>query len=145
MELTDRDAKDLQGSSSTPQEPMHKLLHWTHQASKSPRNDNGNNSRSNCYRCRGKHSPAICKFKTEKCHACGKLGHIAKLCRARKTSHTSHNNKRKDMFKVEEALNVQRLLFFQSQIRTLHPSVQQSELINKTCKWKWIQELQYHS
>ncbi len=30
-----------------------------------------------CYRCRGKHAPEDCRFKKEKCHACGMTGHIA--------------------------------------------------------------------
>ena len=35
-----------------------------------------------CYRCKGtKHNAANCKFKQEKCHACGKVGHIARACR----------------------------------------------------------------
>ncbi|XP_061156017.1 uncharacterized protein K02A2.6-like [Syngnathus typhle] len=34
-----------------------------------------------CYRCKGQHNAAECKFKQEKCHACGKVGHIASACR----------------------------------------------------------------
>lgn len=35
-----------------------------------------------CYRCKGtRHTAADCKFKQEKCHACGKIGHIARACR----------------------------------------------------------------
>ena len=33
-----------------------------------------------CYRCKGKHSPAICKFKNIDYNYCGKQGHIAKVC-----------------------------------------------------------------
>ena len=28
---------------------------------------------TNCYRCKGKHDPATCKFKAAKCHCCGKI------------------------------------------------------------------------
>ena len=34
-----------------------------------------------CYRCKGtRHTAAECRFKQEKCHACGKVGHIARAC-----------------------------------------------------------------
>ena len=72
MELADHDAKDLQASSSASHEQVNKVLHRTHQDSKSSRNVNCKDSRSNCYRCKGKHSSTICKFKSEKCHACRK-------------------------------------------------------------------------
>ena len=33
-----------------------------------------------CDSCDAKHNPDRCRFKLEKCYACGKQGHIAKLC-----------------------------------------------------------------
>ncbi|XP_064389221.1 uncharacterized protein K02A2.6-like [Halichondria panicea] len=36
-----------------------------------------------CYRCGGKHQPAVCKFKEAVCHYCKKPGHIARVCRAK--------------------------------------------------------------
>ncbi|XP_037398305.1 uncharacterized protein K02A2.6-like [Pygocentrus nattereri] len=36
-----------------------------------------------CYRCKGQHSAAECKFATELCHNCGKRGHIKKACRSK--------------------------------------------------------------
>lgn len=48
------------------------------------RHGNMDETRSKCYRCHGtQHSAAECKFKNEKCHCCGKMGHIAKACRNR--------------------------------------------------------------
>ena len=41
-----------------------------------------------CYRCGAKHNPDQCRFKSEKCHACGKQGHIAKVCRSKKKVQT---------------------------------------------------------
>lgn len=37
-----------------------------------------------CYRCKEKHSPTDCRFKKEKCHACGMIGHLARACRNKK-------------------------------------------------------------
>jgi len=34
-----------------------------------------------CYRCGGEHAPAGCRFRTEKCRMCDKVGHIARMCR----------------------------------------------------------------
>ena len=121
MELADRDAKDLQASSSASHEQVHKVLHRTHQDSKSPRNANGKDSRSNCYRCGGKHSATVCKFKAEKCHACGKLGHIAKLCRARMSSSKPHSSKRQDMPRREQTLNVQEYTLCQASDQNTAP------------------------
>ena len=36
-----------------------------------------------CYRCGGKHSSDDCKCKDWICKACGKMGHIARVCRSR--------------------------------------------------------------
>ncbi|XP_048103582.1 uncharacterized protein K02A2.6-like isoform X1 [Alosa alosa] len=48
-------------------------------------------SRQPCYRCGGQHAASVCKFKTEKCHHCSKLGHIARVCRNRsKTMRTQY-------------------------------------------------------
>ena len=41
-----------------------------------------------CYRCGGSHSSSACRFLKEKCHACGKLGHIAEVCRSSKAKDT---------------------------------------------------------
>ena len=53
---------------------------------KSPEESKGNPNRRhqtserNCYRCGRSHSPTSCRFKTEKCRKCGKIGHIKRKC-----------------------------------------------------------------
>lgn len=42
-------------------------------------------SAQTCYRCGGQHLSASCRFKSCVCHNCGKLGHLAKVCRSRKS------------------------------------------------------------
>ena len=121
MELAGRDAKDQQASNSSPHEQVHKILHRTQKESESPRNDKGQDTRRNCYRCAGKHSPTICKFKSEKCHSCGKLGHIAKMCRAKGSSSKPFSSKRQDFPKRNQTLNVEEyILFVKSQVRAQH-------------------------
>lgn len=34
-----------------------------------------------CYRCGGKHSPQVCRYKEERCFGCGLTGHIRSRCR----------------------------------------------------------------
>ena len=49
-----------------------------------------------CYRCGGKHSLRLCRFKSECCHSCGKIRHIAKACLSRpqnKMSPATKSNK----------------------------------------------------
>ncbi|KAI4895675.1 hypothetical protein NFI96_020671 [Prochilodus magdalenae] len=36
-----------------------------------------------CYRCKGQHSAAGCRFAAELCHNCGKRGHIKRACRSK--------------------------------------------------------------
>lgn len=36
-----------------------------------------------CYRCGGKHKQTECFFRNANCNACGKKGHIAKVCRSK--------------------------------------------------------------
>uniref|UniRef100_A0A3B3B4L9 Gypsy retrotransposon integrase-like protein 1 n=1 Tax=Oryzias melastigma TaxID=30732 RepID=A0A3B3B4L9_ORYME len=45
--------------------------------------------------CKGtRHTAAECKYKREKCHACGKVGHIARACRSKiKTNQDKHEHK----------------------------------------------------
>ena len=42
-----------------------------------------------CYRCGAKHNPDQCHLKSEKCYACGKRGHIARVCRSKKKVKTT--------------------------------------------------------
>ena len=49
-----------------------------------------------CYRCGSKHSPHLCRFKSECCHSCGKIRHTAKACLSRprnKKSPATKSNK----------------------------------------------------
>ena len=43
---------------------------------------------SHYYRCGGSHPSATCHFRQAECHACGKLGHIARVCRSKSTGHS---------------------------------------------------------
>lgn len=36
-----------------------------------------------CFRCKGRHTPADCRFASETCHGCGKKGHIVRACRVK--------------------------------------------------------------
>ena len=71
METAAKDVRDLKGEMQN--NPMNKLHGGRH-----------SDEYKECYRCGGKHDHTKCRFKTEKCHQCGKIGHIAKVCRSAK-------------------------------------------------------------
>ena len=85
MEIAARDINDIQSrphnrpSSSSLQEPVHLVRKHT----KPP----------TCHRCGGQHLAPQCKFLDAICRACGKKGHIAKVCRSSGKSHGHTNQK----------------------------------------------------
>ena len=78
METADRNTNDLQ-TSATHSEPRSRQddFHYTPRAAQSrPPN------RFTCYRCGGNHKVPDCKHKEAICNSCGKIGHLAKVCRS---------------------------------------------------------------
>jgi len=51
-------------------------------AKRAPRQDKPPQRATMCYCCGGNHPKTDCKFKEAVCHACGKQGHIAKVCQS---------------------------------------------------------------
>ena len=89
-ELAARDVKDLAGATAATPQPA------PTQVNKLPghRNPTASSSPSSpCYRCGGKHWAARCRFKTAKCNACGKVGHIAKVCRSKPRGSQRHQDR----------------------------------------------------
>ena len=53
------------------------------------RADTGKSMEIPCYRCGGTHSPRDCRFKDAVCHSCKKRGHLARVCRSKRTQGTA--------------------------------------------------------
>ena len=70
MEVASRDIHDLQ-KQSIPTPTVQHLQERRH------------TKRYTCYRCGGNHTANKCSFLSAECRACGKLGHIAKVCRSK--------------------------------------------------------------
>ena len=75
VEVAAKNAADLLKGSSTHNTTVVQHLH-----SKSPSSTTFRRHVS-CYRCGGNHLANVCSFQTAECRACGKIGHIAKVCR----------------------------------------------------------------
>ena len=92
LEVAAQDSKEL--SASTPA-MVHKVQGFapgpSNRSQRRKTTDATSKPPSPCYRCGGQHWAARCRFKSEKCNACGKVGHIAKMCRTKtKRGHTTH-------------------------------------------------------
>ena len=53
------------------------------------RTDAGKPIETPCYQCGGKHAPRDCRFKDAVCHSCKKRGHLARVCRSKRTQGTA--------------------------------------------------------
>ena len=105
MELSAKDIKEMQGG-ATPQPVSVNKVQGQDGAAKASKNS------SSCHRYGGKHPAFRCRFKTEKCRACGKVGHIARMCRSKKKG-----KKQQPTHTVEEATPPEEC--------TLYPVIQQ--------------------
>jgi len=89
IESADKNVKDLQGQR---QPPVSTTVHAVtpRQGASNPkrpwaRTDVGKTPDTQCHRCGGKHSPHSCRFKTAECHSCKRRGHLARMCRTKRT------------------------------------------------------------
>ncbi len=49
-----------------------------------------NKYKSSCYRCGGSnHHPTECRYRNEKCHNCGKTGHLQRACKSHRTQRSA--------------------------------------------------------
>lgn len=83
METANRDVRDLQlqptaldstVSKAASQVPVHNVKEkhkWPEKATP-----------LTCHRCGGEHMARDCRFLNEKCHGCGKKGHVKKMCKS---------------------------------------------------------------
>ncbi|XP_055725310.1 uncharacterized protein LOC129815465 [Salvelinus fontinalis] len=82
MESANRNALDLQARGAT---ACHTVKESSAERVEFQRTESrGAAANRDCYRCKGKHAAFDCKFKHEKCYACGIIGHIARACRNKK-------------------------------------------------------------
>jgi hypothetical protein len=78
MESASKHVEDLGAKGVSIEDPNNIL--YIHRINN--REDNQQSSRSECFRCGGKHAANSYKFRELKCFNCDKIGHIAKVCRS---------------------------------------------------------------
>ena len=90
IESADKNAKDLQGQRQPPMTAVNAVT-----SKRGPsrgtraRADTGRSMETPCYRCGERHAPRDCRFNNAVCHSCKKRGHLARVCRFKKTQGTA--------------------------------------------------------
>ena len=85
IEVAEKDASEIQkGASQEGATPLNKVD-----------TTDGKGSEIYCYRCGGKHYPKSCHFKDARCYACGKLGHLSRVCQSEKKDNQTPSSKDK--------------------------------------------------
>ena len=86
IESADKNAKVLQGQRQPPMTAVNAVTF-----KRGPprgtraRADTGRSMEIPCYRCGGRHAPRDCRFKDTVCHSRKKRGHLARVCRSKRT------------------------------------------------------------
>ncbi|XP_054281209.1 uncharacterized protein K02A2.6-like [Macrosteles quadrilineatus] len=73
------------------------------------RSSENQNSRNSCWRCGSAgHWPSACAFASYKCHGCQRVGHLKKVCKAKKSSsfHGKKSTSRMGVHQVEEEVGL---------------------------------------
>ena len=77
IETAEKNVRDLQGPKQST--AVHTVMHKQRGA------EHRTGTENPCHQCGGKHLPQQCRFKTNVCHACKKRGHLARMCRTKKS------------------------------------------------------------
>ena len=106
METAEKNAETLQnadspeGTTCEQRNPVHKL-HLSERGQQS-----GEKLSGACYRCRQKsHNAPKCPYKEAKCHNCGKVGHLKKVCRKSPRRSRDQNRDKLNMLEEEPSVN----------------------------------------
>lgn len=81
-ELTQLSTSVFSAAESSPTEPTCKLGFIPVKTKNDVKQRTNSATEGKCHGCGGRHMRKDCKFKNLKCFACGKLGHISKVCRS---------------------------------------------------------------
>ncbi len=82
LEAADKNAQDLRNNNAAA--ACHKVCSKADGRVSCDEGMQASAASKSCFRCKGtNHSAPDCRFKTAKCHSCGKIGHISRACRSK--------------------------------------------------------------
>ena len=89
MEMEERKSSELKDSGSSGMLKTEEV-HWLGAKARKPKTfskEKGEKSKGACYRCGNtEHNSSECKYKKYRCDACGKVGHLKKVCRSKESN-----------------------------------------------------------
>ncbi|XP_044166137.1 uncharacterized protein K02A2.6-like [Acropora millepora] len=132
MEMAERKSSELKDSGSSGMfktEEVHRLGAKARKPKKFSK-EKGEKSKGACYRCGNtEHNSSECKYKKYRCDACGKVGHLKKVCRSKESKDAKYIETASNCDDMHDSLGFFTIREQNAQAATVTMTVEGQELV----------------